>query len=74
MADVTLESLAERVAELERKLAGQDAPKKDWRRGIGRFAGSEIHAQVIKEVEDRREAERAAIRAEADTQDANGVN
>jgi hypothetical protein len=38
---LTLESLAKRVEELERKLASQK-PTKDWRSVVGMFDGSEF--------------------------------
>ena len=43
MPEITLESLAQRVATLEKELAEQkarSAPKKDWRRTVGMFTGS----------------------------------
>lgn len=65
MADLTLEAVAKRLAELERKVAelsGKPTPK-DWRRTVGMFAGSEFMAQVDAEVLAAREAEREAARA-----------
>ncbi len=42
MPELTLESLAKRVEELERKLAEGATPKKDWRHTVGMFDGSEF--------------------------------
>ncbi len=47
MEKVTLESLAARVTELERKLAELPAePKKDWRRVVGIIGDSELAEQA----------------------------
>jgi len=65
MSDLTLEVVAKRLADLERKVAelsGKPAPK-DWRRTVGMFEGSEFMAQVDAEVLAAREAEREAARA-----------
>lgn len=65
MAELTLEVVAKRLADLERKvaeLAGKPAPK-DWRRTVGMFEGSEFMARVDAEVLAAREAEREAARA-----------
>ena len=62
MAELPLESLAKRVEELERKLADAATPKKDWRRSVGMFDGSEFMKQVDAEVAAMREAERQAAR------------
>ncbi len=66
MAELTLEVLAMRLADLERKVAELSAPPaaKDWRRTVGMFEGSEFMAQVDAEVLAQREAERLAARAE----------
>ena len=66
MAEVTLESLAARVAELERKLAGHEPRQKDWRRVIGMFADSEVMPDIIAEGAAYRESLRAEAEAEAD--------
>ena len=68
MNELTLEALAQRLGDVERKLAELTAAprKKDWRRTVGMFEGSEFMAQVDAEVLAQREAERAAARAEAD--------
>lgn len=62
MAELTLESLAERVAELERKLAGQDEPKKDWRSVVGILGDSEFARDMIAETLAIREREREEAR------------
>jgi len=57
--ELTLESLAKRVAELERRLAqGQPAPARDWRRVVGMFDDSEIMPKVIAEGQAIRQADR----------------
>jgi hypothetical protein len=64
MPDLTLEAVAQRLADLERKVAelsGQPIAK-DWRRTVGMFEGSEFMAQVDAEVLAAREAEREAAR------------
>ncbi|MFO0806181.1 MAG: hypothetical protein U0791_24020 [Gemmataceae bacterium] len=68
MSDVTLESLAQRVAAIEQVLAEQKAnaaPIKDWRRVAGMFTGSEFMKQVDAEGQAIREAERKAAREES---------
>jgi hypothetical protein len=65
MTEVTLEELAKRVVDLEYQvaaLAGKPA-RKDWRRTVGMFEGSEFMAEVDAEVLAAREAEREAARA-----------
>jgi len=62
MAELTLESLAERIAALERKLAGQNEPKKDWRSVVGILGDSEFAQLMRKETEAMIEAERVAAR------------
>jgi hypothetical protein len=66
MAELTLEVLAMRLADLERKVAELSIPPaaKDWRRTVGIFEGSEFMAQVDAEVLAQRKAERLAARAE----------
>jgi hypothetical protein len=64
MNDLTLESLAERVAALERAM-GTKPPRaagKDWRRTIGMFRDSEFMREVDEECLRAREAEREAAR------------
>lgn len=66
MSEITLETLAVRLTEVERQLAAQQAApprKKDWRRTVGMFTGSEFMPQVDAEGEAVREADRAAARA-----------
>jgi hypothetical protein len=67
MPPVTLEGLATHLEAVERQLAEQKAPllhgpKKDWRRTIGMFAGSEFVKQVDAECAAAREAEREEAR------------
>ena len=53
MGELTLEQLAKRVETLERllKVNSPDAgpPRKDWRRAVGMFTGSEFMKQVDAE-------------------------
>lgn len=68
MAEITLESLAERVAALEKELAAQrsrSAAKKDWRKTVGMFTGSEFQKQIDDEGQVIRDADREAACAEA---------
>jgi hypothetical protein len=63
MEEITLESLAQRVATLEKELAEQKArtiQKKDWRRTVGMFTGNEFQKQVDAEAQAIREADRKA--------------
>jgi hypothetical protein len=62
MAELTLESLAKRVEALETALStsGTRRSEKDWRKGVGMFAGSEFMKQVDEEGRRIREADRAA--------------
>jgi hypothetical protein len=62
MSDATLESLVKRIEAIEQKLAEREAPKKDWRRSIGMFEGSEFMKQMDAEVAATREAERQVAR------------
>ena len=65
MAELTLEDVAKRLADLECKVAalsGKPA-QKDWRRTVGMFEGSEFMAQVDADILAEREAEREAARA-----------
>ena len=67
MSEVTLESLAERVAALEKDLAerkAKSARKKDWRRTGGKFTGNEFMKQIDAEGQAIREADRQAAREE----------
>ena len=69
MTEITLESLAARLAEVERQLAAQRTAlpprKKDWRRTVGMFTGSEFMKQVDAEGAAVREADRAEARSES---------
>lgn len=68
MSDVTLESLAVRVAEIERQLAalnGVNSPTRDWRSVVGMFRGSEFQKQVDAEIEAMRAAEQKVLDGEA---------
>ncbi|WP_020470208.1 hypothetical protein [Zavarzinella formosa] len=74
MAEPTLESLAKRIEEIERKLAGNDRPvKPDWRSVIGIFGDSELARQVTAEILATREAERETARREWALEDAKAV-
>lgn len=67
MNELTLESLAERLAVVERELAEQKSKsesKKDWRRVAGMFTGSEFMKLVDAEGQAIREADRKAAREE----------
>ncbi len=65
MAKLTLETLAKRVEELERKLAVRATESiKDWRLAAGRFTGSECSRQIDEEARKIREADREAARLE----------
>ena len=66
MAELTLESLAQRVEALEVALRAQsqNRPPKDWRRVIGMFRDSEFMRDVDEECARMREAEREAARRE----------
>jgi hypothetical protein len=64
MAELTLESLAERVAKLELTVASNrpDAAPKDWRRVVGMFRDSEFMRHVDEECQRLRDAERDEAR------------
>lgn len=64
MAELTLESLAKRVEDLERQVASQakPAPRNDWLEVAGMFRDSDYHYQVIAEGRAIREAERELAR------------
>lgn len=64
MPELTLESLAARVAELERKLAVSPSiipASRDWRSVVGMFEGSESMMRVDIEVAAIRSAEPQVI-------------
>ena len=63
--EFTLESLAKRVEEIERKLAErQPAGVKDWRAVVGMFTDDEFSRSVTEEGRKIREADREAARKE----------
>ncbi len=65
MPEITLESLAARLAAVERQLAERTAapPRaKDWRRTVGMFDDDPGFEDVIAEGRAIREAERASAR------------
>ena len=64
MTDLTLESLAKRVAALEQALAGQNGATqhKDWRSTVGMFRNSEVLRQIEAEGRAIREAERVGLK------------
>lgn len=68
MAEPTLAELAKRLEAVEKQLAEQAAAKtgrkKDWRRVIGMFTGSEFMKQVDAEGQAVREADRNAAQQE----------
>ncbi len=67
MPDVTLESLAARVAELELKLAdGKAKSPSDWRSMVGIFPDDDLTRSWIAEMEASREADRAEARSNPD--------
>jgi hypothetical protein len=63
MTELTLETLAERLAALERKVAALGAgvvpPARDWRSVVGISEETEFSRQLQAEIEALREAERA---------------
>ena len=69
MPEVTLESLAARLAELERKQSAQPAgtipPSRDWRCVVGISEDNEFTRDMLAEIEANSEAERRA--AQEDT-------
>lgn len=69
MAEITLESIAQRLDVIERRLRVLDNPdiipaKRDWRTVVGKMEDNEFTRQWIAEMEAIREADRAAARAE----------
>ena len=64
MPELTLESLALRLAELEQFVHGKSPPVKDWRLVAGMFTGREISKVVDEEGWKIREADREAAREE----------
>jgi hypothetical protein len=64
MSELTLESLAERVAALEKEMATKrrNQSRKDWRKVVGMFRDGEFMRKVDEECLRIREAEREAAR------------
>ncbi|MBS0266323.1 MAG: hypothetical protein JSS02_30615 [Planctomycetes bacterium] len=64
MSELTLESLAKRVTDLEIAVRQQERGRthKDWRKVIGMFGDSEFMREVDEECLRARKAERAAAR------------
>jgi hypothetical protein len=64
MKDLALESLAKRVAALEKEMATKrpDESRNDWRKLVGMFRDSEFMRKVEEECLRSREAEREAAR------------
>ncbi len=65
MTELTLEILAKRIDELERKLNQTNAaPTKDWRLAAGKFTDSKFPRQIDEEALKIRQADREAARVE----------
>lgn len=67
MPEPTLESLAARLAEVERKLAAvpTDQPRlRDWRKVVGRSEDNEFTRAMLAEIEANSEAERREAQGE----------
>ena len=65
MSELTLESLARRLAELERRLNEKETlGAKDWRMAAGMFTGREFSRTVDEEGRKIREADREEARQE----------
>ena len=68
MSELTLESLARRLDEIERRLNEKQpsdiAPTKDWRRVTGISEDNEFTRLMLAEIEAPHEAERQAALAE----------
>jgi hypothetical protein len=65
MTELTLEALAKRVEELERRFNQREAvPAKDWRSVAGMFTDSEFSRQIDEEALKIRQADREAARLE----------
>jgi hypothetical protein len=68
MSELTLESLARRLDEVERRLNEKQpsiiAPTKDWRSVVGISADNEFTRLMLAEIEDTHEADRQAAMAE----------
>lgn len=64
MDELTLEALARRIEDLERKVAELTPATKDWQAAAGLFAGSEFSKIVDEEARKIREADREVARQE----------
>lgn len=68
MSELTLESLARRVEEIERRLNWKEpsviAPTKDWRSVVGISEDNEFTRLMLAEIETAREADRQAASSE----------
>jgi hypothetical protein len=65
MHELTLESLAKRLEEVERRLnKSESAQAKDWRAVAGMFTDSEFSRELDEEARKIREADREAARLE----------
>jgi hypothetical protein len=65
MSELTLESLARRLEEVERRLNEKETGgAKDWRKAAGMFTGREFSKIVDEEGRKVREADREAARQE----------
>lgn len=67
MPEITLESLAARMAELERKLVTQPSEStrsRDWRKVVGISEDNEFTRAMLAEIEANSEAERLAAQAD----------
>ena len=68
MSELTLESLARRLEEVERRLNETQlsiiAPTKDWRRVVGISEDNEFTRLMLAEIEATHEADRQAALAE----------
>ncbi len=65
MSEPTLESLARRLEEVERRLnEKENAKSKDWRKAAGMFTGREFSKSVDEEGRKVREADREASHQE----------
>lgn len=60
MNELTLEALARRIDAIERRLAAQESPKKDWRRVVGISDDNEFTRAMLVELEAISNAERIA--------------
>jgi hypothetical protein len=61
-SELSLESLAKRVDELERLVGKrQSTPTKDWRSVVGMFDDSEVMVKIIAEGQAIRQADRQAV-------------